>query len=1386
MRPSGGLLGRHEEHGSHDYGRRGHAWSIEQAREPKVEKLELLRGREKYVLRLEVAVDDAHVVGSSEHIENLDRVSDGRGRRENPACLLPPRLQGHTVKQVHDEERGAGFVGPVVEDARDATMLDPVGCAPFSQEAIPYVRLLGVFGMQNLDREAALIVQVSSGEYGPRPADSEERIKPIFVVDHSADASLRTKSTEFAFVHRRIVPAPSGGGKMKLLGLSCPDCLVEERGVGGLTGGVTLSYHRRLMGGIDQRPEGRVGTIVGKKYRLDALLGVGGMAAVYSATHTKNAARFAIKMLHSRHSTERMRTRFRREGFVANSVKHEAAVRIVDDALADDDTPFLVMDLLEGTTVHALWETRGHRFPATAVLSLTDALLAVLEVAHEKKIVHRDLKPGNLFLLPDGALRLLDFGIAHFHDGDGDEPHTTAGTMFGTPAFMPPEQVLPRREDGDIDGRADIFATGATMFTLLSGAFVHDGQNGRELVVKAATQQARSLASVLPTAPRSLVDIVDRALKFERDDRWSCAAEMREAVVSCFRELAEGQEISKAPVLAVIRGHAPPRSGERTSVGGRAARPPRRDLTPIRKQLGDQLNDVLYRAPDKAQFTYLLSFIRCVLQYAAISAIEYWYATKPDRAESPASIQQLLKPVDETPVAILDDLVPLLRSDGWKKCAPQWLPDPSSGVPARAAALRELVQTWLQYRGKGETEADVQQRNLERDLPWLKTLANMLLAGLGELLPCADAAGSLSIDAPRPLALTGPRMIDGKPVVIRNFTRHGAAWRVRYNALSERATADGSYLLDDSCALISACCELRNAYIPYSLTLASGEQWRPTVLLPQRQTPVFAGRAEELSALREWYETTESNACLIYGNGGIGKTTLVLEFLNGLLERPDVVWLPAVICFYSAKQWRWSVNNRIEEVRQLAPAVVDAVRELTRLLDDVWTAAWQTMTAADAIKHAVTLYQGVGLKRHQILLILDNTETLARTQGDEHELMRVVSAMSTKLCRVLMTSRRREHIEAFPIQLAPFDKKTATSLVRKLAETYNATPIIQAGEARIARAVEELECHPLLLDAFVRYASYGGRSVEDARQQVLTDTRDGLADFLFVDAWRRIDVKSQTVFLVLGRIADTFDDEVAGWACSEVGIAHLKWRDVAFEETKFGSLVNYGSRCDIQLSLGAREYFAERFKKLTTEQRDEVERIAERVRKRYRKLLEAQRLPLSERAQEAFRTAAARAARLAAQAGNREEAILWYEDAVSFDKTNAGLWEHFTWYLIRGENLDRAARTAAEWCRQAPLDPDAYFAAGVIAARRGDIAASDRALERALSFGKAANLCDLERARVRIEGYFGNRPRQRGLLNEARKFLKLAEAIPGGVPPDRRDRHLENCRSLRRRLTSPD
>ncbi|WP_437588245.1 protein kinase domain-containing protein [Sorangium sp. So ce1000] len=290
--------------------------------------------------------------------------------------------------------------------------------------------------------------------------------------------------------------------------------------------------------------ERRVGTTLRGKWTIDRLLGIGGMAAVYAATH-KIGRREAIKILHPEVARSKdLRARFEREAQAVNRFQHPGVVEIRDMDVTEDGAPFLVMELLDGESLADRLQRLGN-IEAGEMLRFMDELLDVLDAAHGQGIIHRDIKLDNLFVERTGRLKVLDFGIARMRDGVKTAMRTRTGATLGTVSYMAPEQV----RGISVDHRADLFAVGATMFRVIAKRRIHEARTESELLVKMATMAAPPLASVAPETPHGLCLVVDRALAFDRDRRYPDARTMQ------------------ADVRALLHGAAPPHASARLAAG---------------------------------------------------------------------------------------------------------------------------------------------------------------------------------------------------------------------------------------------------------------------------------------------------------------------------------------------------------------------------------------------------------------------------------------------------------------------------------------------------------------------------------------------------------------------------------------------------------------------------------------------------------------------------------------------------------------------------------------------------------------------------------------------------------------------------------------------------
>lgn len=269
------------------------------------------------------------------------------------------------------------------------------------------------------------------------------------------------------------------------------------------------------------------GSILLGKYRVEKLLGAGGMGRVFEVTHLGLHQSFAIKLLPSGSADENGTARLLREARNSAQVKNEHAVRVVDVGALDDGAPYIVMELLSGEDLSRVLK-REERFPTPrAVEWLLQACEAVAE-AHVMGLVHRDLKPSNLFLTKtstgEAFIKVLDFGLSK--SIDSDSMVTTTASILGTPAYMSPEQL---RSSRDADARSDIWALGVVLYEFLTGVLPFPGASPAEIaagVFRDPPQPFPANASV----PDGLKKVVFTCLQKDPLDRYPNLSDLANAL----------------------------------------------------------------------------------------------------------------------------------------------------------------------------------------------------------------------------------------------------------------------------------------------------------------------------------------------------------------------------------------------------------------------------------------------------------------------------------------------------------------------------------------------------------------------------------------------------------------------------------------------------------------------------------------------------------------------------------------------------------------------------------------------------------------------------------------------------------------------------------------
>jgi eukaryotic-like serine/threonine-protein kinase len=275
----------------------------------------------------------------------------------------------------------------------------------------------------------------------------------------------------------------------------------------------------------------RIGDVLATKYRVERVLGAGGMGVVVAATHLQLDQRVALKLVRTEalHHPEII-ARFEREARVAVRLKSEHSARIIDVGRLESGSPYIVMEYLEGQDLAQLLEQRGSLSIAVACDYVIQACDAIAE-AHGLGIVHRDLKPGNLFLAKTShgqeVIKVLDFGISKTYWPAGDLNVTRTQAVIGSPGYMSPEQM---RSTKNVDGRSDIWSLGVILYELVAGRIPFEADTFSALCVKIAVDPHPPMLELPAKLPAGFEAAVNRALEKDPTMRYRSVAELAQAL----------------------------------------------------------------------------------------------------------------------------------------------------------------------------------------------------------------------------------------------------------------------------------------------------------------------------------------------------------------------------------------------------------------------------------------------------------------------------------------------------------------------------------------------------------------------------------------------------------------------------------------------------------------------------------------------------------------------------------------------------------------------------------------------------------------------------------------------------------------------------------------
>ncbi len=277
-----------------------------------------------------------------------------------------------------------------------------------------------------------------------------------------------------------------------------------------------------------------IGQVVAGRYRVLALLGEGGMGAVYVAEHLMMGRKVALKRLHPELIGDpKAVRRFQREARAAAATGHEHIVEVIDLGLGEDGAPFLAMEYVRGKSLAAVLREEKQLAPSRAC-RIVGQILTALSAVHARGIVHRDLKPDNVILTHRGGdpdfVKVVDFGISKMRsdETDGGLALTRTGVTLGTPFYMSPEQARGVKE---LDHRVDLYGAGVMLYECLTGRLPFEGENYHQLLIAILSGKRPDVCALRPEVPAALAAIVERAIATEPDARYGSARELLSALV---------------------------------------------------------------------------------------------------------------------------------------------------------------------------------------------------------------------------------------------------------------------------------------------------------------------------------------------------------------------------------------------------------------------------------------------------------------------------------------------------------------------------------------------------------------------------------------------------------------------------------------------------------------------------------------------------------------------------------------------------------------------------------------------------------------------------------------------------------------------------------------
>ena len=748
----------------------------------------------------------------------------------------------------------------------------------------------------------------------------------------------------------------------------------------------------------------------------------------------------------------------------------------------------------------------------------------------------------------------------------------------------------------------------------------------------------------------------------------------------------------------------------------------------------------------------LVSLTRLLLQQVAYGLLDWISALSPDAALQPNAnaLRSLRNPTDGSLVDAVEELLICADQLGWSgasRILREALDDQSVAIDICGDQPHDFMgvaRAFVDMRNDG-AEGHGLIGGYRPDAEAEAVL--FLLNCLKPVLPVAKSDDKLAIHpSSEEFSLRFLRSYSGRPILIRRI-KPWASDRVR--AYCQAIGPDG-VRVDFNFDAVSPFEALQGKRLP-SLQIWDNS-WSPLVYVPSRKTDSFTGRDDQISELTNWFGDDEERRCLVYGDGGLGKTTLALEFIHRVLdEEIKSDWQPGLVIYYTAKRWQFGLNG-LEPIGSGSPHLFDLLVHIHSLVfSEHPDRSFYKKTVAEAsVFLAQQMAERASLKRANVFIIIDNAETLIRSEEDRATLGKEILEISKRVGKVLLTSRRRELVAATPIPLGDLSQEDAGGFVRDRGVKLRLPLITKAGSDELKEAIDLIERRPLVLEAFVGAAADPvNKTLKAAATAVRAMLRRDLGEFLFADAWARLRPEVRKLLLLMTRVGDVHDSQSLRICALTAGVAIRQAEEALDESGGIASVVNIEGDLNITFSRNFLDYANGKGKAHPDSPSEE--NIAKAQSDYSRFIQQAQRFT-GDRIGEAFRTPQAKAAHAARKRGDYKECRKLFDQAILTDSTNPWLFDRFAYFLFHDER-DYAA--ALHYSKKAvdllPNEGEIWYTKGVIEARLGSFRDCANSMDHAEQLGIEVDRCLIQRCWA----YLIARPAQLELALKAIRRLQI-------------------------------